>query len=97
MYGEAVVDKVVCGPRACEPRIVSVKPDADFRVILEYETGERKRFDVEPYIRGDFLGKLAEKAYFEQVRVVDGGTAVGWPNGQDIGPEDLYELSEPVG
>ena len=92
----ALLDEVVAGPVPCEPDIVSVTAEPGHRVLLEYETGERRRFDVSPYIHGDFYGALNDEDYFSQVQVMAGGMVIGWPNGQDIAPDDLYELSEPV-
>ena len=38
-----------------------------------------------------------EERYFAQVRIIDGGLALGWPEGQEVYPEALYEFSTPVG
>ena len=53
--------------------------------------GEEKKFDVKPYIKGEWYGNLKDVAYFKSVSV-DGYTIV-WPDGQDICPDELYELS----
>jgi hypothetical protein len=76
-----------------QPRIVSVRPGPGYKLLLDYDTGEKKQFDVEPYIRGDWYGKLRDKAYFHSVRVVSGGNGIEWPEGQDIAPHELYDLS----
>ena len=89
-------DCLVVGPKACEPHIVAVAVEDPRHLLLDYETGERRRFDASPWFKGDFFGRLRDEAYFNQVRVIDGGVAVGWPDGQDVGPEDLYALSTPV-
>ena len=72
-------------------------PLDDYSLLLEYKTGERKRFDVRPYISGTFMGKLADVDYFKTARLEYDGWFVGWPGGQDLGPDDLYEFSTPVG
>ena len=41
-----------------QPRVIDVKPLHDFRLYLKFETNEEKIFDVNPYIRGDWFGKL---------------------------------------
>lgn len=79
------------------PDILSVAPEEGSVLVLEYETGERRRFDATPYLRGDFFGRLADPAYFKQARVVFDGWYVAWPEGQDMAPDVLYECSEPVG
>ncbi|MCL2106636.1 MAG: DUF2442 domain-containing protein [Oscillospiraceae bacterium] len=60
---------------------------------LVYETGERKLFDVAPYIFGSWYEELRNTSYFRGVRLIDGGISVEWPNGQDIAPHELYENS----
>ena len=52
----------------------------------------RKEFDVKPYIRGEWYGKLHDRNYFNAVET-DGYTVV-WPEGKDICPDELYELSK---
>lgn len=79
-----------------EPRISAVAAMDNARLLLMYETGERRIFDVSPYIRGDFFGQLVNPGYFALVRVTEGGSCVAWPNDQDISPEDLYRLSVPA-
>jgi hypothetical protein len=74
-----------------QPQIVEVKPLSDYKLLLTYETDERKIFDVAPYISGDWFGKLREPQYFNTVRV--SGNTVEWKDGQDIAPHELYECS----
>lgn len=87
---------LVVGPKPSEPLVVDVRVEGACCLVLTYETGEKKRFDVAPWFKGEFLDRLSDERYFKQTRVIDGGIAVGWPKGPDIGPEDLYELSEPL-
>jgi len=75
-----------------QPKLLNVKPLKNYRLLLHYDNGEQKVFDVKPYIKGDWYGKLSDLAIFNMVKVVDGWT-VEWNEGQDISPEDLYELS----
>ena len=75
----------------------SVTPLAGHRLLLEFSTGERKVFDVTPYICGSWMGKLADEAYFRQVRIHPLlRDTVMWPDEQDIAPHELYELSVPA-
>ena len=67
---------------------VFVEPDYILRIL--FDNGEEKRFDVKPYIRGNWFGQLRKVEYFKMVRP-DGYTVV-WPDGQDICPDELYEL-----
>lgn len=72
-------------------KIVSVKAIEDYKIIIEFINGEKKIFDVTPYIKGNWYGKLKEKSYFDNVRI--SGNTVCWSDGQDIAPHELYDLS----
>jgi hypothetical protein len=74
-----------------QPKIAEVMPLSDYKLLLIYETDERKIFDVAPYISGDWFGKLKDFQYFNTVRV--SGNTVEWKGGQDIAPHELYECS----
>lgn len=74
-----------------QPNVISVAPTQDYKVILRFENGEKRIFDVTPYISGDWFGKLKDIKYFNTVRVV--GRTVEWVGGQDIAPHELYDLS----
>ena len=73
------------------PTAVNVVAEPDYRLKVEFDNGEIKHFDVKPYIRGEWYGQLADEAYFHAVKT-DGYT-VCWPDGQDLCPDELYELS----
>ena len=62
--------------------------------LLIIETGENKLFDVSPYIKGEWFGKLSDPDVFNTVRPC--GNTVEWADGQDIAPHELYELSKSV-
>lgn len=78
-----------------QPKVTAVKPLPDYRLLIEYATGERKIFDVKPYIKGDWYGELKDENTFKTVHPC--GTTVEWDDGQDIAPHELYELSVSVG
>ena len=78
-----------------QPAIVNVEPCADYTLSLRYATGEERLFDVSPYLEGPWFGELRDTAYFKAVRLAQGGSGIEWPNGQDIAPHELYDLSTP--
>ena len=70
---------------------VTVKPD--FTLFLEFENGERRRFDMAAYIDQKPWVRLKSGNAF-QGAFVENGT-VAWPGNIDIDPETLYERSVP--
>ena len=79
-----------------QPKLENVRPMEACRLLLEYETGEVKIFDVSPYISGPWYEELRDAAYFKTVRLLPGGVGIEWSNGQDIAPHELYEHSRPA-
>lgn len=79
-----------------QPKILGVETLSGYKLKIQYETGEKRLFDVTPYMRGDWYGQLREPAYFETVHVLPGGVGIEWPDGQDIAPHELYEASVAV-
>lgn len=79
-----------------QPKLTSVSPMKEHRLLLTYETGERRTFDVTPYITGSWYGELRDDAYFRSVSLLPGGVGIEWLHGQDIAPHELYELSIPA-
>ena len=73
------------------PTAVKVYPEKDYMIKAEFDNGEIKRFDVKPYIQGEWYSQLADEADFRGVRT-DGFTVV-WPDGQDLCPDELYTMS----
>ena len=44
-----------------QPKVISVVPNANYTLTVEYENGEKRLFDTKPYISGDWFGKLNKK------------------------------------
>lgn len=76
------------------PTATHVEVVGAYKVLIEFDNGEKKSFDVEPYIKGEWYGKLRSMEYFKSV-TTDGYTIV-WPDGQDICPDELYELGKTI-
>jgi hypothetical protein len=75
-------------------QVTSVKAVSDFRLVITFNTGERRCFDMRPYLQHPVFRRLENPAFFNMARV-DYGT-VTWPGEIDIAPETLYEHSEPL-
>lgn len=76
------------------PTVINAIPKDDYKLVLSFDNGEMKVFDVKPYITGSWFGKLISKNYF--VTVKTNGYNVEWPDGQDICPDDLYFNSKSI-
>jgi hypothetical protein len=75
-----------------EVNAVEVVPN--FRLTLTFNNGEKRRFDMRPYLHYPVFRRLVNAGYFSLARV-DYGT-VTWPGDIDIAPETLYECSAPL-
>ncbi|MBI5659620.1 MAG: DUF2442 domain-containing protein [Nitrosomonadales bacterium] len=74
--------------------VVTVNALPDFQLDLEFENGERRRFDMRPLLAMKPWNRIALPSVFERVRV-DYGTVV-WPGEIDVAPETLYDDSVPI-
>jgi hypothetical protein len=64
-------------------------------LILTFDNGEQRRFDMRPFLRYPVFRRLENPGFFALARV-DYGT-VTWPGEIDIAPETLYAESVPLG
>lgn len=74
--------------------VVSVEAQTDYTLLLEFENGERRVFDMLPYLDKKPFVRLKGSPLFA-LASVDYGTVV-WPGEIDIAPETLYDRSRPV-
>ena len=70
------------------PTVTKAIPRDDYNLLLEFNNGEKKSFDVKPYIKGAWFGVLKDTVYFSRIKT--NGFNIEWPDGQDICPDDLY-------
>ena len=73
---------------------VSVAAIPNFQLVVTFTTGERRRFDMRPFLDYPVFRRLKNSGFFSLARI-DYGT-VTWPGDIDIAPETLYECSVPV-
>jgi len=76
------------------PRVTEVHVMRPYQLALTFANGERKAFNCEPYLNKGFFVQLKNLEYFNQVRVMQSGGTIHWPNGQDFCPDTLYLASE---
>lgn len=68
-----------------------VKTKADYMLILTFQNGEIKLFDMKPYLDLGIFKELKNKVVFDSVKV--SFDSIEWSNEADIDPEVLYENS----
>ena len=73
------------------PKPIKVKQLENYLLLIFFNNGENKIFDVKPMISGSWFGELWDKSIFDTVKI--SGNTVEWVNGQDVCPDDLYYLS----
>ena len=74
--------------------VVGVEVQADHVLLVQFENGERRSFDMTPYLDKGVFSELRDMRLFKLARV-EYGTVV-WPGEIDIAPETLYDRSRPV-
>ena len=73
------------------PKAIEVKPVEDYVLLIKFDNGEEKRFDVKPYLEHKAFSELKNKELFKTVKI--GGLSIEWANGVDICPDELYNNS----
>ena len=76
------------------PTAINVVTQPDYHLLVTFDNGETKLFDVKPYFAFKAFQELMGSHLFNTVKPA--GLSVEWLNGQDICPDELYENSIPV-
>jgi hypothetical protein len=77
------------------PRVVAVKPAAEYQLEITFANGETGVYDCKPLLGFGVFQELQDESYFRQVRVEAG--SVAWPHDQDICPDTVYLDSQKTG
>jgi hypothetical protein len=76
------------------PYVKSVQPQENYCLLLTFENGEKKIFDLKPYLDKGVFARLQNEALFKTARVVSG--SVEWRGEIDLSYDTLYLESSPV-
>lgn len=76
------------------PDVVRVRPLAGFQLETDFADGERRLFDMRPYLDYPTFAPLAEGALFMRAHVSLG--TVAWTDEIDISPDTLYLRGAPL-
>jgi hypothetical protein len=74
--------------------VKAVEPQENYRLLLTFENGEQRWFDVKPYLDKGIFRELQQPEKFNSVRV--SFDTVAWENNADLDPECLYLDSAPT-
>jgi len=73
--------------------VKDVKALDDYKLIITFQNGEVKLFDMTPYLQKGIFKELQNISMFKSARV--SFDTVEWENEADIDPETLYEDGVP--
>lgn len=72
--------------------VIDVEPLNDYKLLLTFENGEKRIFDVSPYLDKGIFQELKNEEKFRSVRV--SFDSIEWCNQADLDPEFLFEKSK---
>lgn len=73
------------------PKAIDVKPLNNYILEIIFSNGEKKLFDVKPYLKFKPFNELEDEKEFKKVKIA--GLSIEWENGADICPDELYNNS----
>jgi len=73
------------------PAIKDVLPLPDYLLQLTFDNGEKRQFDMKPYLDLGIFKELKDLSKFKLVRV--SFDSIEWENEADMDPEILYAES----
>jgi hypothetical protein len=76
------------------PDVIKVIAKPDYSIVAEFETGERRQFDMRPYLNYPAYSSLKESGLFMRAHVENG--TVAWSDEIDLSPDTLYLRGQPV-
>jgi hypothetical protein len=76
--------------------ITRVEPLKDFWLAVEFDTGEKRLFDLKPYLRGSLFEPLKDESLFRQVEIEEDFGGLVWPTGADLCPDMVYMNAVPA-
>lgn len=72
-------------------RIKNVKPLENYKLLVEFENGEKRIKDMMPYLEKGVFTKLKNKDFFNSVKLAYG--TVCWGEDIDLCADSIYETS----
>jgi hypothetical protein len=76
------------------PYVKSLRVQDDYCLLLTFQNGEKRVFDLKPFLTKGVFTRLKNVALFKTARVVSG--SVEWMGEIDLSYDTLYLSSSPV-
>ncbi len=76
------------------PKITALKPEPPHTLVVTFETGEVRLFDLTPHLEWGVFQELRPYELFKEAKADRWG--VTWPTGQDLSRHTLYDEGVPV-
>lgn len=78
------------------PRIKSIKPCLDYKLLIEFTSGIQKEYDMNNLINTDKMyASLKDVALFNSIVVDSGGYGASWNDDIDISEYELWTNGTP--
>ena len=74
--------------------IKDVKPQDNYVLLLTFENGEKRQFDMKPYLDFGIFQELKDLRIFKTVK--PSFDSIEWDNEADFDPEILYQKSQRI-
>ncbi|MDR1881136.1 MAG: DUF2442 domain-containing protein [Tannerellaceae bacterium] len=76
------------------PKVIKVQPEQNYILRLWFANGERRCFDMKPYLDYEVFQALKDRKMFDSVSLFLG--SVTWPNNSDLSYDTLYLEGTPA-
>lgn len=76
------------------PKVIQVRPEANYMLDVLFANGEQRRFDMKPYLDYEVFRALKDHKVFDSAKEFLG--SVAWSNNSDLSYDTLYLESLPV-
>ncbi|ADH61717.1 Protein of unknown function DUF2442 [Thermoanaerobacter mathranii subsp. mathranii str. A3] len=77
-------------------KVVSVKATDDYKLIVTFDNGTVKEYDMKPKLNEWPFELLKNKAFFKAVKVDAGGYGVSWNSELDLSEYELWKNGKEI-
>lgn len=72
------------------PKIESVETIDDHTLLVEFDSAQKRQYDVTPLLKREMFAPLRNPAVFQSVHVEQGGYAVVWNRDIDLSEFEIW-------